>query len=84
MNLGKCLRITKCANFSVFVYQKKHKGIDDAPLKIIDIERNEKGELPYIEFAKCKVKEIIPHSKGVNVVVENNQENLEFEGVKIC
>lgn len=74
MNLTKCLRITKCANFSIFVYPKGQKGIDYTTLKIIDIERNEKGELPHIdiEFAKCKVKEIIPHNNDVNVVVESN------------
>ena len=54
MNLKECLNITKCKNFSVFVYTKGHvekqRWIDEAPLKIFDIKRNKKGELPFDEI----------------------------------
>lgn len=74
MKLRKCLNITKCSKFSVFIYPKghikEHRGMGECPLEIIELERNEKGDLPNIKYGKCKVKEIIPHGDGTNIVIE--------------
>lgn len=79
MKLKKCLSIMKCKNFSIFIYPKGHikeqRGMDEVPLKMFDVERNEKGEISYgefLEFVKCEVTEIIPHSSGINIVAELN------------
>lgn len=67
MKLKKCLGITKTANFSVFV---KKSGCNTS--ESFDITRNEKGELPKdINYLNFKVVEIIPHSSGVNIVIES-------------
>ncbi|MCM1224588.1 MAG: hypothetical protein NC548_60080 [Lachnospiraceae bacterium] len=75
MKLRNALRIIKCEHFTVFVYPKGHikenRGLDETPIATFDVSRNERGKLPSaIEYAKKPVKEIIPHSAGVNLVVE--------------
>lgn len=74
MKLRKCLKITKSSKFSIFVYPKGHikeqRGIDELPIKIIEVERNKNGKLPKIEFEECKVKEIIPSGYCTTIVVE--------------
>lgn len=75
MKLRRALKIIKSEHFTVFVYPKGHikenRGVNEAPVATFDISRNEKGKLPpAIEYANEPVKEIIPHSAGVNLIVE--------------
>ena len=74
MDLADCLNITKSAKFTIFVYTKGHiedsRGIEESPIEIFDIDRDEKGKFPFFEYSDCEVVEIIPHSTGVNIVVE--------------
>lgn len=79
MRLRKCLEITKTTTFHVFIYPKGHikenRGIDEIYIDLFDINRNEKGILPYNlfkEYDNCKVVEIIPNTKSVNIVAEIN------------
>lgn len=83
MKLSKCLSMIKCVKFSVFIYPEGHvkekRGIYEEPVSIMEIERNENGELPYIEFAKSRVKEIIPYRDGAAIVAEikwNKQKSM--------
>lgn len=75
MKLRRALKIIKCEHFTVFVYPKGHvkekRGLDEVPVATFEVSRNEKGKLPQaIEYADKPVKEIIPHSTGVNLIVE--------------
>lgn len=75
MKLRRALKIIKCEHFTVIVYPKGHikenRGLDEAPITTFEISRNEKGKLPQvIEYSDKPVKEIIPYSTGVNIVVE--------------
>lgn len=75
MKLRRALKIIKCEHFTVFVYPKGHikekRGLDEAPITMFEINRNDKGKLPQvIRYSEKPVKEIIPYSTRVNVVVE--------------
>lgn len=75
MKLRRALKIIKCEHFTVFVYPKGHikekRGLNESPIVTFEINRNEKGKLPQvIEYSNKSVKEIIPYSTGVNIVVE--------------
>lgn len=75
MKLRRALKIIKCEHFTVYVYPKGHikenRGLDEVPVATFDISRDEKGKLPKaIEYANEPVKEIVPHSNGVNLIVE--------------
>ena len=78
MKLIKCLNILKATSFSIFVYPKGHvkenRGMNEAPIQIFDVNRTDKGKIIVQGFLQkykdYKVKEIIPHSTGINIVVE--------------
>lgn len=78
MNLIECLDILKSASFSIFVYPKGHtkenRGAYEAPIQIFDVNRANKENSIVQGFLQkykdYKVMEIIPHSTGVNIVVE--------------
>ncbi len=78
MKLKKCLEIIKTYGFTVFVYPKGHvkecRGIDEAYLVSFEVQRDEQGNIKQSEMLKkygsLKVKEIIPSSNHVNIVVE--------------
>ena len=76
MKLGKALKIIKSGHFTVFVHQKgyirrRKQGSDETCMEIIEISRDKKGKLPpVIKYADKPVREIIPHSSGVNLTIE--------------
>lgn len=78
MKLKKCLDITKSPSFCIFVYPKGHtkekREMCETPLQNFDVHRSETGELPELsilqKYADYKVKEIIPLTNQVNIVVE--------------
>lgn len=78
MKLIKCLNIVKAASFSISVYPKGHvkenRGSNEAPIQSFDVNRTDEGKIIIqgylLKYKDYKVKEIIPHSTGVNIVVE--------------
>lgn len=78
MKLINCLNIVKAASFSIFVYPKGHVkqncGTNECPKLIFYVNKTDKGEIIIqgylLKYKDYKVKEIIPHSTGVNIVVE--------------
>lgn len=71
MKLKKALDIIKVRKFSIFVYDVKESTLDDVPILIYYLERDDNGKISKkdIQFPNAKVTEIIPHESGCNVVV---------------
>lgn len=78
MKLIKCLNILKVPSFCILVYPKGHvkenRGTNECPIQTFDVNRTEEGKIIVqgylLRYKDYKVKEIIPHSTGVNIVVE--------------
>ena len=79
MRLKKCLNMTKCREFEVFVYPDGHvrenRGLSECPIAEFSVERDKNGKIPksrdLTKYGDCKVREIILNPNGsVNVVVE--------------